>query len=580
MENTTPTPALDAPKTFKIGRLTFTLNVLLQAIIFIAIVAMINYVSRDQFIRADWSRTNKFSLSSQTKALLSSLEKPVQVIVCVGTAGLGQAAEVEQDAQELLREYSYASKGKLTVEMVNLNANLNRGRELQTKYKFGATESLIILDYDGRSKFVYSAEMAEWEQMDQMQMMMQRRPPQMLNFKGEQMLTSALLELTEGKQPTIYISSGHREYDLAHKEFAGLKAELERQNLKLEALNLANVQTIPENAQAVAIFGPKMDFSERDLKLLSDYWDKKGRVIVAVGPSGGRTPNLDNWLAARGVKPQQDFVLNVRDLGGIAAQVPLVGELLAGSPVTKELEGGGLQIFGPAQSLLVEKAKGPTDELKVTPIMQADKAIWGEVDYMAASRENVPSFDPKRDHQGPLTLAAAVERGASQDPKVKLETARLVVFGVGDFLSDRGLQMAPDGAVLATNAFNWLLNRENLIAIPPKAKERRSYSLSEEQLGKIAQWVCLFIPLFIGVFGLYHLWWRHGKNLFTLTFWLAVAFLIAVGFWYLLLWYLGVESAKSFPKGLAISVGVAAAIGIVALLMNAAEQKKKAAALA
>jgi DNA processing protein len=58
----------------------------------------------------------------------------------------------------------------------------------------------------------------------------------------------------------------------------------------------------------------------------------------------------------------------------------------------------------------------------------------------------------------------------------------------------------------------------------------------------------------------------------------AVAFLIAVGFWYLLLWYLGVESAKSFPKGLAIAVGSAAAIGVVALLMNAAEQKKKEAA--
>ena len=86
MENTTPTPALDAPKTIKIGRLTFTINVLVQAIIFVAIVAMINYVSRDQFIRSDWSRVNKFTLSSQTKALLASLQKPVQVIVCAGTS--------------------------------------------------------------------------------------------------------------------------------------------------------------------------------------------------------------------------------------------------------------------------------------------------------------------------------------------------------------------------------------------------------------------------------------------------------------------------------------------------------------
>jgi hypothetical protein len=576
MENNQSTPVMDAPKTIKVGRLTFTLNVLLQAVIFIAIVVMINYVSRDQYLRADWSRSNKFTLSSQTKALLSSLDKPVQVIVCAGVGG--QAAEVEMDTQELLREYKEASKGKLTVEMVDLNANLNRGQELQRKYKFGASESLIILDYEGRSKFVYSQDMAEYEQMDQMQMMMARRPPQMLNFKGEQVLTSALLELTEGKQNTVYLVTGHQEYDLDHKEFVGLREELQRQNIKLDSLNLANVQGVPEGAQAVAIIGPRIDFTERDLQLLTTYWDKKGRIFVAVGPSGGRTPNLDAWLAGRGVEPKQDWVLNVQNLGGLAAQMPLTGEILPGSPVTKELEGAGLQIFGPAQSLEINKVKETTEKSRLTAIMTSDKSFWGEMDYINRGRQDIPTFDPKRDRQGPLTLAATVEKGASQDPKVKLETARLVVFGNGDFLSDRGLQAAPTGAPFAVNAFNWLLNRENLIAIPAKAKERVSYSLTEEQLGKIAQWVCLFIPAMIAVFGLYHLWWRHNKNLFSLTFWLAVAFLIAVGLWYLLLWYLGVESAKSFPVGIAIAVGSAAGIGMIALLMNAAEQKKKAAA--
>jgi hypothetical protein len=492
------------------------------------------------------------------------------------SAAFRQTAEVEADAQELLREYKEASKGKLTVEMVDLNANLNRGQELQKQYKFGASESLIILDYDGRSKFVYSQDMAEFEVMDQMQQMMARRPPQMLNFKGEQVLTSALLELTEGKQNTVYLVTGHQEYDLEHKEFTGLREELQRQNIKLDSLNLANVQGVPEGAQAVAIIGPKNDFTERDLQLLTAYWDKNGRIFVASSPKGGQTPNLDGWLSARGVEPKQDWVLNVQNLGGLAAQVPLTGEILPGSPVTKELEGAGLQIFGPCQSLELNKVKETTEKSRLTPIMKADKSFWGEMDYMNRGRQDVPTFDPKRDRQGPLTLAATVEKGASQDPKVKLETARLVFFGTGDFLSDRGLQAAPVGAPLAVNAFNWLLNRENLIAIPAKAKERVSYSLTEEQLGKIAQWVCLFIPAMIAVFGLYHLWWRHGRNFFTLTFWLSVAFLILVGLWYLVLWYLGVEGAKSVPVKVAISVGVASIFGIAALLMNTAEKKKAA----
>ncbi len=578
MENTdTPSTPLDAPKVIRIGRLQFTLNVVLQAAIFIAIVTMINVISRDRFVRADWSRNHKFTLSTQTKALLASLEKPVQVIVCAGVAGLGQNGEVEADAQELLREYGNASKGKLTVEMVNLGANFNRGRELQTKYKFGASESLIILDYDGRPKFVYSQDMAEYEPMDQM-MMMQRRPPRMLNFKGEQVITSALLELTEGRQNTVYLATGHKEYDLTHQELQGFREELQRQNIKLASLTLANLQAVPEDAKAVAIIGPRFDYSERDLKLLTEYWDKKGRIFVCIGPSGGKTPNLDAWLTARGVQPRQDLVINVQDLGGVYGQTPLVGILAQASPITKEIEGTGLQTFGSMQSFKLDRTKEQTEQLKLTSVMASDPTFWGEVDYLAG-REGVPTFDPKRDHPGPLDLGVVVEKGASQDPKLKLETARLVVFGGNDFLNDRGLQMAPVGSVLAVNVMNFLLSREALVGIPPKTKERTSYSLTETQLGRIAQWVCLYIPLFIGIFGLYHLLWqREGKSFFTITLWLASAVLAVLVIWYGIMLGLGVESFRTIPPGVYIAVGVAIATGVAAFFMHAAEQKKKAAA--
>lgn len=577
MENSTaPSTPLDAPKVVKIGRFQFTLNVVLQAVIFVAIVAMINVISRDRFVRADWSRNHKFTLSTPTKALLAGLDKPVQVIVCAGIAGRGQNAEVESDAQELLREYSNASKGRLTVEMVNLGANFTRGRELQTKYKFGESESVIIIDYDGRNKFVYSQDLAEYEPMDQMAMM-QRRPPQMINFKGEQVITSALLELIENKQNTVYLATGHKEYDLTSAELGLFREELERQNIKLASLTLANLQAVPEDAKAVAIIGPRFDYSERDLKLLSDYWDKKGRLLVCVGPSAGKTPNLDGWLADRGVQPQQDLVINVQSLGGLLAQVPLVGILAQASAVTKEIEGAGLEVFGYMQSLKLDRTKERTEQLQIRSVMASDPTFWGEVDY-TGGKKDTPVFDPKRDHPGPLDLGAVVEKGASQDPNVKLETARLVVFGGGDFLTDRGFQMAPVGSVLLVNTFNYLLSREALVGIPPKAKERATYSLSEDQLAQIARAVCLYIPLSIGILGLFHLWWRNGKNLFTLVFWLAVGFLAVIIVWYGLLVSLGVEGLKNIPVSVSIAIGVAVMVSVAAFLMHAAEHKKKVAA--
>jgi ABC-type uncharacterized transport system involved in gliding motility auxiliary subunit len=124
---------LDAPKVVRIGRVQLTLNVFVQAIVVIAIVAMANYLSFRHYRRLDLSQNQKFALSEQTRAVLRGLEKPVQAIIFFSGEG-----EAEANCRQLLREYEFASKGKLTVEEVSPYQNLTRARELANKYKFGS----------------------------------------------------------------------------------------------------------------------------------------------------------------------------------------------------------------------------------------------------------------------------------------------------------------------------------------------------------------------------------------------------------------------------------------------------------
>ena len=563
MEKTTA--PLDAPKVLRIGRLQLTLNVVVQAVVVVAIVAMANYLSFRHYKRLDWSHSQKFKLEEQTKAVLSNLAKPVQAIVFF--AGEGEA---ESDCKLLLREYEFASKGKITVEEVSPYLNLTRAKELAAKYKFGGNENIVILDYDGKSKFINSAEMAEFEQLDQMATMMGRRP-QMTAFKGEQLLTSALLELTEGKQNKIYILGGHGEYDFEMPQNKVLKEQLSRQNIKAEGLTLANLAKIPDDASALMILGPRFDYSERDLKLLTEYWDRKGRFFIAIGPVGNKL-GLDAWLSARGVQPTGDTVLRVVNLGGITGMMELEGVIGKGSPVTKNLEDVGVMLVGQTQSLALDRTKETTAQLRITPVMAAPEGFWGETEY-AGDRKTVPFFDPKKDHGSPLALAVAVEKGALGDPKVKLETARLVVVGNGDLLSTEGLQAGPAGLDLATNAFNWLLNRENLIAIAPKAKQNLQISLNAGQLISIAKWVTLYIPLLIGLFGLCYLWARHGKSVLKLTASIAFSFVFCWALWRSLLWYLGNAEGRHLSRESLIVLGSAVLVGTVALLLLS--QKKQ-----
>ena len=573
---TQPTGGSAQPaKGIRVGRLEVGFNIIFQLVLVVAGIAMLNWMGNKYYARWDWSRGKNTTLSPQTKALLGGLEKPVQAIVMFANVG-----EAEADAQSLLREYQFAAKkDRFTVEEVDPYANLARAKDLQAQFKFGANENVVIFTYDGRHKFVNSGDLAEMEQMDQMTMMMSRRQPQMIGFKGEQVFTSTLLELTETKQNKIYLIGGHGEYDSTSKEIAGFGEFLSRQNLKSETLKLADKDKIPDDASLLAILGPRFDYSERDLKLLTEFWEKNGRIFIGTGWTNGKTPNLNEWLAARGVRPQNDAVIRVVSNGVIAQIYPAEGIVInQGSPITKELNDVDTQLYGPTQSLQLDRNLEKVAQLRLTGLLAAPEGFWGETEYNPGDRTTVPMFDPKKDHMGPLTLGVAVERGGSADPKVKLETSRMVVFGNGDFLTDKGLQVGQASLELALNSINWLLNRENLISIPPKVKEKQSLKLTDTQVSTIRWWVMVFIPLMIAVFGLYHLMWRSGKNVFVLTLWLATAFLVAVALWLALQWQLGLwkPTIKMSPT-FWITIGVAVLIGAAAGIANTFEQKRRAA---
>ena len=568
----------DAPPKLRIGRLEIGINIVVQLVVLLVIFLMLNLLSSKYYKRWNWARNQKAELSEMTQSLLGNLQKPMQAIVF-----FSQPGEPEQDARELLREYEFASRGKLTVEDVDAELNFARARELQEKYKFGAIENVIILAYDGRSKFVNSGEMADMEKRDQMEEIQARMsgrnlpPPQMIGFKGEEVLTNEVLGLVEAKQNKLYVINGHGEYDLSGKKIETLALYARRQNLALANLTIADIEKVPDDANMVLILGPKFDYSERDLKVLSDYWDRKGHIFVTVGKTDGKTPKFFNWLAERGVKPQDNYVLRVANMSGSAVLQSAGIVARTESPVTSSLQGVSIEFLGATQSFELDRAKETIAKLKLTGLMVSPQGFWGDAEYKVGDSD-APMFDPKTDKAGPLTLGVLVEKEPSTDPNVKLETARLVVLGNSDFVSDEGLRSGPAAIDVASNSINWLLNRDTLIKIPPKQKEKMSLSLTIDQLNNIRVWVALYIPLIVALIGLYYLCARNRKNLFILTAWVAGAFLALVAAYYVLLWQLGMEEATRVPRNLIIAIGVAVSLTAISIIINHYENEKRAAA--
>jgi hypothetical protein len=517
----TAKPAAKTPPPQKTGlssgrRVAIGVNVLFQVIAVLVIMVVVNWISIRRFTRWDISRDQKYALSSQTTNLLGSLTKPVTAIVYF--SGGGAAGQIAPDVMALLKEYEYASKRQLTVETVDPYRNLTRAKELAEKYKFAGEENIVILDYDGRSKFVNANDMAEMDMAGGSPFM--PAPSQVKAFKGEATLTTALLELVEGKPQKLYVTTGHGESEIRegqpqNPDDAVIVAEyLKRSNIKHDTIRLLDLERIPEDATAILVFGPKQDLSEREIELLDGYWNNKGRVFVLLN-GGSKTPRLNAWLSKYGVTPGEGRlirtvqILNLRT-GQRENRVAGSAEgkfSEAGKSIVKDLAGNDAFFSGPSTFLDLDRAKASTEQLRFTELAEVGKEWWAELDPIAAA---IPTRDPQREKEGPFTIAVAVEKGALDG--VKVDTGRLIIVANSGFLTDGGLSQFDQGLEFALNSANWLLNRESGagVGIPPKQKNLTPLTLDETQQRNLGFAVVLGLPAVVFVLGMIS--WLQRRN--------------------------------------------------------------------
>ncbi|HEY5744012.1 MAG TPA: Gldg family protein, partial [Terrimicrobiaceae bacterium] len=190
-----------------IPRQRIRFNVALQVLAMLVLLVAVNYFSFNHYARADFSRSQKFVLSDQTKRVLRELKKPVRVTVFFSPTVLSSESALFPDVQNLLKELIFSGRSKIEVEYVDPTRDLSRARELQEQYKFSASENVLILDYDGRSKFVPVSEMADFD----MAAGGSDERPRLLAFKGEQAMTNAMIALINPERLKVYFLEGHGE---------------------------------------------------------------------------------------------------------------------------------------------------------------------------------------------------------------------------------------------------------------------------------------------------------------------------------------------------------------------------------
>ena len=493
-EETTPQPKLQ-----KIRRAQIGINVVAQVLLVLGLAAMVNYLGLEHYKRWDFSRDQKYALSDKTKRFLDSIKGKVRITVFFSNT------PITADVQSLLTEYQYAAKGKIDVENIDPERNLSRAKEIFDKYKVVSDESLIVVDYEGRNKTVKASEMAEIDQSG----MAFGEGPRVAAFKGEQALTSAMMDLVEGKKNTLGYVLGHKEPPLGEQSpISILKTFIENENIKFQELNLYELGEIPPDVRAVIIAGPQYDFSDREMKLLRDFWEKQGRILLLRDPAA-KTPKLDALVNELGVKVNDDRLMVFLRTGiqELALTRDVQAHFLSDNPITKRLAGARALFFGGTSSLTLQPDRVRAANIRVEPLLQAEKGYFAETDYNSSDQGKLQA-DAAKNAATPLTIAALIEKGGSGDTRVQVNSARMVVASNATFIQDNALTQDQQSLDFVSGSVNWLLSREQLIGIAPKVPKTLTFSLSEDSLRNVRWIILVLMPLIPAVIG-GAVWWQR-----------------------------------------------------------------------
>ena len=390
-------------------------NAVFMALLGAVLLVLVNFVSYRHYREWDMTVAGLHTLSPKTEKVLESLDKDVTVLAFEMAKLRTANEETLQRLKDLLSLYTQASDH---IKIEYLKPDVDRQMAQMAIKKYGldpnyrfTTDDVFIVSGDKR-KMLQLADMMEWEYTRNPTNPYERRPKA---FKGEQYITSAILEVTEARQPKVYVLTGHGERSISDSSPAGMMdmvGVLKRDNIIVEELPGIPNAGVPADCDCLVVPAPQAKLAVDEIGRISRYLDRGGRLFVCADVQ--RESGLEGLLGKWGVTMGADVIISRDARTLLGSNAAFMASKFGKHEITAPLD-GFFVAFNLARSV---RPGAPSPKVHVTSLVESSQQSYAEKDLDALFKMKTATsvFDPAVDTKGPVSIAVAVEEKRPKGP--------------------------------------------------------------------------------------------------------------------------------------------------------------------
>lgn len=241
-----------------------------------------------KYTSIDCSATKLYSLTSDTKDRVSKLDEDITIYV------LNSKKSKDAKIDETINRYKDFSS-HIKVKYVDPATS---PKFYQDYTDTTPTTNSLIIESKNRSKVIDYNDIYEYDSSSYYYGYQSQSS--ITGYDAEGQITSAIEYVTmdADELPVIYQITGHNETEIG----SNFQSVVSKANANLKSLELFNEEKVPEDATAIIINSPTVDFNEEDAQKVIDYLNGGGKaLIVGCYAYNDELTNFNKILAAYNV---------------------------------------------------------------------------------------------------------------------------------------------------------------------------------------------------------------------------------------------------------------------------------------